>query len=82
MLNFAENLIVARAQPAMTQPPLPAFSENVPKAMLLLLPVVRLTCVFAARVMFALNVIAPLLASPMLIVPAVIWSSSASVSPS
>ena len=50
--------------------------------MLLPLPVVRLTLVFAARVMSALNVIAPLFVSPMLIVPAVTRSSSASVRPS
>ena len=60
---------------------LPTFNENASNAMLLPLPVVRLIFVFAARVISALNVIVPLFALPMLIVPAVMRSSSASVRP-
>ncbi len=67
---------------SVTSPPLPAFSENAPKTMSLLLPVVRLTFVFDVRVMSALNVIVPLLLSPICTVPAETASSSPSLRPS
>ena len=63
--------------------PLEELSDPVPlKLTLLLIAVVRLTFVDAARVIAALTVIVPLFASPMLIVPAVTRSSSASDSSS
>ena len=65
-----------------TSPPLPAFNVNELKATSEFALVVSVMFVFAAREMSALNVIPPVFASPMMIVPAVMKASSASVRPS